>query len=172
MTAQPAALRTSAVRTVERKHARRDFRQTDTAVDTGKILTEHQQFTANNLHIDNPLPDIKRRFQRIGKTLLHAVLHDKAVDNDFNRMLFVFLQIYLLIDIHDIAVNAHADIAFLAYLLQNFFVFTLFTAHNLRHNQKLRALRQRHNGVNHLVNCLLRNRLAAFRTVRMTGTRK
>ena len=51
-------------------------------------------------------------------------------------------------------------------------MFALLTAQHRRHDEQLRALRQRHDGIAHLLNGLLFNRLAAFRAIRATNAGK
>ena len=55
---------------------------------------------------------------------------------------------------------------------EDFLVLALLAAHDLRHDEQLRALRQLADLVDHLVDRLLRDGLAALRTVRMADARE
>ena len=141
---------------VEREHARRDFRQADAAVDAGEILAEHQELAIDNLHVDDALAELQRRFERIGQALLHAFAHNQAVDDDLDGVLLVLFEVNRIVDIVNFAVDAHAHIAFVTDVLEDFLVLALLAADDLRHQQQLRALWQRRNLVDHLINAPVR----------------
>ena len=58
MASKTAASRTGTKRIVEGKHAGSNFRQTDTAVNTGKILAEHKHFPIHYLNIGHALTQL------------------------------------------------------------------------------------------------------------------
>ena len=161
-----------AVGVVEREHARRDFGQADAAVDAGEILAEHQELAVDDLHVGDALAEFQRRLEGVGQARFHALAHDEAVDDDLDRMLLVLLELDVLADVHDLAVDAHAYITFVTDVCEDLLVFALLAAHDLRHDEQLRALRQLADLVDHLVDRLLRDGLAALRAVRMAGARK
>ena len=167
-----AALRTRAERTVKGKHTRRNFRKADAAVYAGKILAEHQGLSINHLNVYYPLSKLKRGFKGICQTLLHIRTYNKTVYYNLNGMLFIFVQLYFVIYVVCSSINADTHISLSSDTLQHLFVLTFFTAYNLCHYKKLGTLRERCNPVNHLVNGLLCNRLAAFRAVRSPCTGK
>ena len=71
----------------------------------------------------------------------------------------------------DFAVYAHADIALLAGILKHLNVLALLAADDRRKQLHARLFFKRHQPVNDLVDGLLVNLLAAFRTVRRTDAR-
>ena len=165
MAAKTCAFRAGSVRIVEGEHARRDFRQADAAVHTGKILAEHQKFPVHYLNIDDAFSQLERRFQGIRQTLLHALPHEKPVNDHLDGMLLVLFQLDLLIHIIHFTVNPGPYIALLADMLQKFLVLAFLAPYDLCHDKKLRALRQLHDPIDHLVHGLLGDRLSAFRTM-------
>ena len=170
--AEAAARRTCAVRAVEREHARRDFGQADAAVDAREVFAEHQKFAVDDLHIDDALAHLQSRLQGIGQPLLHTLADDKAIDDDFDRMLLRLVEVNLFAEVDDLAVDAHAHIAFAADVVENLLVLALLAANDLCHDQELRALGQSLKLVHHLIDRLLRDGLAALRTMRAAGARE
>ena len=170
--AEAAARRTCAVRAVEREHARRDFGQADAAVDAREVFAEHQKLAVDDLHVDDALSHLQSRLQGIGQTLLHALANDEAVDDDFDRMLLRLVEVNLFAEVDDLAVDAHAHIAFAADVVENLLVLALLAANDLRHDQELRALGKSLKLVHHLIDRLLRDGLAALRTMRAAGARE
>ena len=161
-----------AVGIVEREHARREFRQADAAVHAGKVLAEHQELAIHDLHISDALAELQCRLEGVGQARLHALAHDEAVDDDLDRVLLVLLELDVLTELHDLAVDAHAHISLMADVRENLLVLALLAAHDLRHDEQLRALRQCPDLVNHLVDGLLCDGLAALRAVRMPHARE
>src|SRR5581483_8250535 len=62
--AQARAGRAGAMRTVEAERARSDLRQTDPAVDTGKLLGEENLLTIDNRDQYHAIAQLERRLQR------------------------------------------------------------------------------------------------------------
>ena len=170
--AEAAARRACAVGAVEREHARRDLGQADAAVDAREVLAEHQKLAVDDLHVDDALAHLQSRLQGIGEPLLHAFSHDEAVDDDLDRMLLRLVKADLFTKVDDLAVDAHAHIALAANAVENPLVLALLAAHDLRHDEELRALGQGLKLVHHLIDRLLRNGLAALRTMRAAGARE
>ena len=71
----------------------------------------------------------------------------------------------------NLAVHAHADIALLAGVLEHLNVLALFAADARREQLHARFFLERHQPVDDLVDGLLVNLLAAFRTVRRADAR-
>ena len=172
MAAQPHTHRTGPVRIVKRKHARCDFRQTDTAVHTGKVFAEHQQLTINHLYIDNAVPQFQGCFQGICQPLVHAFPYHQTVHHYFNGMFFIFFQIDIIVNVENFPIDTHTDIALMTDMVESFAMLALLAPYYLCHNQQFSTLRQFLYLVHHLVHGLLGNGLAAFRTVRPSGPGK
>ena len=171
LAADTAARGTRTVRIVERKHTRRKLRQADAAVDAGKILAEHQKLAVHHLHIDNALAELQRRFQRIGQPLANALAQHKTVNHDLDGVFLVLFQRHFLARVVNLPVHAHPHIAVAPNLLENLAVLALFPANHLRENQELCPVGERKDLVEHLIQRLLGNRLAALRAMRPPGPR-
>ena len=87
-------------------------------------------------------------------------------------MFLILLQIDIIVDIEDFPINAHPHIAFMANMVENLAVLALLAPHDLCHDEQLRAFRQFLYLVDHLVNRLLGDGLAALRAVRTPRPRK
>ena len=96
---------------------------------------------------------------------------DEAVDDDLDVVLFVLLEGNFLAEVVHIPVGADADIARAARILENFHMLALFPADDRRHDLHARALAQRHELVDDLVDGLLANFLAAVGAVRRADAR-
>ena len=86
-------------------------------------------------------------------------------------MLFLLLERNLLTEIAELPVDAHAHITVAANLIDDLAVLALLPAHKLRHDEQLRPLGQCHDLIDHLVDTLLCDRLAAAGAVRTPCTR-
>ena len=67
--AQTRAGRAGTMRTVEAERARSNLRQTDPAVDAGKLLREENLLTIDNRDQYHPIAQLERRLQRVGHAL-------------------------------------------------------------------------------------------------------
>ena len=172
VTAEPHADRAGTIGIVERKHARRDLRQADAAVHAGEILTEHQKLAADDLHIDDALAELERCLERVREPRVNPLAHDETIHDHLDGMLLVLLKGDLLVHVVDLAVNAHAHVAFMADMRERLLVLALLPAHDLCHDEQLRALGQREDTVDHLVDGLLRDGLAALGAMRPPGPRE
>ena len=86
-------------------------------------------------------------------------------------MLLLLFEGDFLTKIAQFPVDADAHIAVAADLVEDLAVLALFPAHELRHDEQLRPLGLRHDGIHHLIDALLRDGLAAARTVRTARPR-
>ena len=127
---------------------------------------EHQKLAADDLHIDDALAELECCLERVREPRVDPLAHDETIHDDLDGMLLVLLEGDLLIDIVDLAVDAHAHIALMADVREGFLVLALLPAHDLRHDEQFRALGQREDAVDHLVDGLLRDGLAALGAMR------
>ena len=165
MAAQPCADRAGTVGAIERKHAGSDLRQADAAVHAGKVLAEHQKLSVHYLDISHPLPQLQSRFQGVSQAHFHAFPHHQAVNDHFYSVLLVLFQLDILVHIEDFPVNAHPHIALMADMVQDLLVLTLLAPHHLGHDQQFCPLGQFLQLIQHLVNALLGDGLAALGAV-------
>ena len=167
--AQTGAGRASPIRRVERKHARRDFRQTDPAIDAGEIFAERQFLRAVHIDVDQAFTQFQRRFQRFSQTAGCVFLYDDPVDHDFQRMLPVLIEFDLFAQLTQFAIDAHPHVAILADFIEQFGVFAFLAANHRRQQRQFRPFALVHQRIHHLLHRLLGNRLAALGAVRSTG---
>ena len=88
------------------------------AVRTGKVLAEGVLRPIHFLHDNHAFAPLGRRFHGIRQTGLHAVLHDETVNDNFDGMFLILLQLDRLVKSAHIAIHANADKAFLAQSFQ------------------------------------------------------
>ena len=108
---------------------------------------------------------------RVGQTCADVVLHDQTVDDDLDRVFFVFVKGDLLGQLIHGAVDADADITRLFCVLKDLFMHTLFAADDGRKDDELGSCGQLADLVKNLVDGLLADLLAADRTVRNADAR-
>jgi len=102
------------------KNTRFDFRQTDAAVDAGKIFTEGQLFLTVDIDRDQTFPQFQRRLQGLGQPPGNAVFYDDPVDDRFDRVFFIPVQLDFFRQFTGFAIDPYPDIAILANLIQDF----------------------------------------------------
>ena len=160
---------TRAVRAVERKHPRRQFRITHPARDTGQLLTVERDRVLVRQHPDQALGQFQRRFHRIRQPPLQRlfILHHQAVHHDLDRMLALLIQRDGLVQSDDRAVDAGAHVPRAAGVGQFLAILPLAAAHDRRQHLKPRAHGQRADGIHHLLHGLRRNRLPAIHAKRL-----
>ena len=169
--AQTGTGRAGTIGIVKREHARRQLFDRDAAVLTGIVLGEGQRFPADDIGQHQTARQCGRGLDRVGDTRACVRAHDHTVDHNFNRVLFILLQLDFFGQIVQIAVHPHADIARLTGVIEHLDVFALALAHDRCQNLHFGTLRQAHQLVNNLVNGLLVNLLAALGTVRCADSR-
>ena len=81
-------------------------------------------------------------------------------------MLLLLFEDDFLAEVTQFPVDAHAHIAVTADLVEDLPMLALLPAHELRHDEQLCPLGQRHNLVHHLIDALLSDGFAAARAVR------
>ena len=84
-------------------------------------------------------------------------------------MLLVLFQLDLIVDVIDFSIDPDTDIALMADMFEHLLVLPLLAPDDLGHDEHLRPFRQFLDLVDHLIHGLLRDRFAAFRTMRTPG---
>ena len=171
LNAQTRAYRTSAVWVVEREHARRKLLDRNAAVVAGVVLRERDGFAANDIRNHQTAGQRRGGLHRIRNASASIRTDDNTVNNDLNVVLFRLCQLKFFGQVVNLTVHAHADIALLAGVLEHLNVLTLFAADDRRKQLHARFFLERHQPVDDLVDGLLVDLLAAFRTVRRTDAR-
>ena len=121
----------------------------------GVVLGEHDVLTVNNAAYYNAARNACGGLDAVRKACAHFGLYHKAVNNYFNSMLLVFLQLYLFRQVIYYAVDAHTHIARFACGFKLLCVLALSSTDNGGKYLYLCALRERGYLVNYLVNGLL-----------------
>ena len=133
---------------------------------TGVALAEHHGFAADDVHHHKTAGLGQGGFDGIRQTPPHRIADDKAVDDDFHRMLAVFVQLDFLGQIIQAAVHPYTGKAGAAGRLQFLGLGALTSPDDRRQYLKPGAFREFHHLVHHLVHGLLADGAPADRTVR------
>ena len=170
--AETRALRARAEGIVEREHARRQLLDGDAAVLAGVVLREEDvAVVGQDIGKNDAARERRRGLAGVRQAVNDVGTEDQAVDDDLDVVLFVLLEGNFLTEVVHVPVGADADIARAARVLENFHMLALFPANDRRHDLHARALAQRHELVDDLVNGLLANFLAAVGAVRRADAR-
>ena len=170
--AEACARRARAERVVEREHARHQLFDGDAAVLAGVVLRKEDIAVIWQDICKNETARKRRRgLARIRQAVDDVGAEDEAVDDDLDIVLFVLFEGNFLAEVIHVPVGADADIARAARVLENFYMLAFFAADDRRHDLHARALAQRHELVDDLVDGLLADLLAAVRTVRRADAR-
>ena len=148
------------------------------AVGAGELLGEERHVAAvalalarHGLDLDHAVGQRDRRLDRVGQALAHVAAHDEPVDDDRDVVLVLLVELDLLLEHPQLAVDLRAREALGAQLLEHLAVLALAPAHDRRQDHEARALRQLHDLVDDLLGRLPRDRLAAVVAVRMADAR-
>ena len=170
--AEARAGRARAEGIVEREHTRRQLLDGNAAVLAGVILREEDvAVIGQDVGKNDTARERRGGLARVRQAVDHVGAEDEAVDDDLDIVLFVLLEGDFLTQVVHIPVGADADVARLARVLKDLGVLALFAADDRRHDLHARALAQRHELVDDLVDGLLADLLAAVRTVRRADAR-
>ena len=170
--AKARAGRARAERVVEREHARRQLLDGDAAVLAGVVLREEDvAVIGQDIGQNDAARERRRGLARVCQAVDDVGAEDEAVDDDLDIVLFVLFEGNFLAEVIHVPVGADADIARAARVLENFYMLALFAADDRRHDLHARALAQRHELVDDLVDGLLADLLATVRTVRRADAR-
>ena len=169
--AEARAARAGTVRGVEGEKARRDLADGNAAVGAGETLRQElfaasrvRRVIVKNLH--QALRDARGCLERVGQTLLDAILDDKPVDDDIDGVLLLLVEHRRIGQLDHRAVDDGAREAFLHHLQHLLAVFAFLAADVRSEDGELRAGLQRHEAIDHLLNGLRPDLLAAARAVR------
>ena len=163
-------IRTSSERAVERKHSRRKLLNTYIAVRACIILAEQHFFAVRLRHNYKSFPEVRCRFNRIGKSCFTSRPYYDSVYDYFYIMLFILFKLYFFFKFVYISVRTHSYISAFFGTLKYLYMLAFFAADNRRHYHNFRSLAERHNLVAYLIHCLLRDELSAFRAMRLSDT--
>src|SRR5262245_45312220 len=110
--ADAAALRARAVGVVEREHPGLDLREGDAALRARQALGEGRGrgFVVGDLDGGYSVGETQGRLQRIGQPRAEVLAHDQPVDDNVDRVLALLVELDLLAELADRAVDANARV--------------------------------------------------------------
>ena len=120
--AETAARRARAVRRVEREQPRLELLEREAAVRARERFAERQlaccflRAGSSVQHGDDAGREPQRRLDRVGQALANVRLHHQPVDDDLDRVLLLLVELDLLAQFFDLAVDADAREALFARL--------------------------------------------------------
>ena len=159
------------IRGVERKHARCDLRQANTAINAGEILAERQLRLPIYIDRDQSFTQFQCSLQGFRQTPGNTFFHDDPVDHRFNRMFLFLIELDLFRQLANFSIDPHPNVTVLANLFQYFLMLAFFSPNYRRQKGQLRPVAQRQQSIHHLLNGLLRDGLAALRAMWTTSPR-
>ena len=123
------------------------------------------------LDVDDALGQRHRGLDRVGQPLAQVRPHHQAVDHDRDVVLELLVEVDVLLEPAQLAVDLHAREALGAQLLEQLAVLALAPPHHRRQHHEPGALLERHHLVDDLLGRLGRDRAAAVVAVRMPDPR-
>ena len=96
----------------------------------------------SSLDLDDPVGQRDRRLDRVGQALAQVVAHHEPVDDDRDVVLELLVELDLVLEHPQLAVDLHAREALGAQLLEQLAVLALAPAHDRRQDHEARALRR------------------------------
>ena len=119
-----------AVRAVEGEVPRLQFLERRAVVCAGEMLAEGQGGTVDHLHLGHALGDVERRLQRVGETALDPLTPHQPVDHHLDGVLDIAVELDLLGELVDLAVDARPAEAVPGEICQEGLVFALAPPHH------------------------------------------
>ena len=111
------------------------------------------------------------RLDRLGEALAHSLLHHQPVDDDRDVVLELLVELDLLVEAAQLAVDHRAGVALLAHLLEHPPVLALAPAHDRRQDHEPGPVVERHHAIGDLLDRLPGDRLAALEAVGLADPR-
>ena len=169
--AEPGAARAGAVRRVEGEDARLELGQRDAVLGAGEVLGEEVALAVDHVDADEPLGERGGGLDRLGQALPQVGLEHEPVDDDLDRVLELLVEDDLVLEQPLLAVDLDAREAVATELLEHVAELALAVAHDRRVDGEARALGEREDLLDDLVEALPRDRAPADRAVRPSDAR-
>ena len=160
------------MRSVEREHARLDGRQRDPAVDAREALGEPERLLTLDGDEEAALADLQRELDAVGETALHAVLEDDAIDDDVEIVGLRAIELEGVAEVDHRAVDACPDEAVAPQALELQLELAFAGTGDGREDAEARALGEREDAVDDLLDRLRLDSLAAVGAVRDADARE
>ena len=164
--AQPLTIRAGAVRRVERKGARRHLRHAQPAIDAGQLAREEPIAAVVRVDDDDVVGQVERDVDRLGEPALDAAAHDHAIDDHLDRVIAAPIELDVLLERAELAVDARLREAAPAQRRQLLLELALAPADDRRQHVDARVLRVEHHHVDDALERLAGDLLPAVRAVR------
>ena len=193
--AEPVAALAGAVRRVEGEDPRLELGDRGAAVEAGEALAEGEPLgdvrraacpprpwrplddlapasatfvsLLEDIDLDHPAGEARGRLDRLRQAAAKVLLHHQAVDHDRDVVVELLVELDLLVEPADLAVDADAAVALQAELLEQLLELALAAADHRRHDHEPGPLVQGHHPVGDLLDRLALDRLAALGAVRL-----
>ena len=175
--AEPVAALAGAVRRVEGEDPRLELGHRGAAVEAGELLAEDEHLAAlagarprdvspgdasasvagvDELDLDQPVGERDAASTESARRLRRSVLHHQAVDDDRDVVLVLLVELDLLVEPAQLAVDHGPRVALGAHLLEQLPVLALAPADDRRQDHEPRALVEGHHAVDDLLDRLAR----------------
>ena len=164
--AEAVAFGACAVGRIEAEGTRLELRNRNAAIGAGELLGIDVLFAADHRDRDEAAGQLQRGFDGLLEALRDAIFQQQTVHHDFDGVILAAVERDRLIEIHQIAIHARADVAFLRVLLEFLFVFALAAANHWREHHDAVVRLQRQHRLHDLFGGLARDGLAAIGAVR------
>ena len=105
-----------------------------------KVSTSPGPSLGHELDLDDPVRQRDRRLDRVRQPLAHVVAHDEPVDDDRDVVLELLVELDLVLEHPQLAVDFAAGEALGAQLVEQLAVLALAPAHDRRHDHEARAV--------------------------------
>ena len=139
---------------------------------TGIFVRKHQTllWLVNRNHQSQTFSQTQGSLEGFSQSKPQVVANFEAVNNDFNRVLFLQIQLGRFVQLVDFAINASADKPLPTQLLQYLHMLTLAFVDDRGKQHPAGILGQRQHRVHHLADGLRLQGNAMLRATRRTGT--
>ena len=160
------------VRRVEREDPRLELGDRGAVLRACELLGEGEHAVlVDQLDVDQPVGQRHRGLDRVGQALADVLAHHEPVDDERDVVLVLLVEVEVLVQPADLAVDLHARVALRPQLLEELPVLALSAAHQRRHDHEARPLGKLHDLVDDLLRRLPGDRTAADVAVGMADAR-
>ncbi len=118
------------IRAVERKVAWLQLLEREPAVAAREVLAEGEGWSFDDLDDGNPFGQVEGRFEGVGQAPLDSLFANQPIDDNFDRVLVVPVELDLFGEFLDLPVDARPGEALPGQLLEKCLVFALAAPHH------------------------------------------
>src|SRR5579864_7331536 len=159
------ALRACAVGAIEAERSRFELWNVNSAIRTCQARRVKGLLAPNHRHLYQPASKLHRQSDRHFQAMLDSRLHQQAINHDFDGVIFAFVEIDLVLKVHQLAVDSGPGESVLDKLFHLLLELALASTDDRGHHHHAVFWRQRHHALYDLFRGLARNRASAFRTM-------